>query len=436
MEKLFGQYPGNRSSTNKYDPCSDLDNKKSECEDCRFFTIADPFVSDEFMRKVMKNKYEYPYVLITETVGCNLRCWFCYSHHCWSKKNAEEKEAKPVYLSPEKLAEQARCKIERISKSDDMENRPFARLRITGGEPIYSNDQVLRPFDSEKNIDYKLGLDYWLNFIVNMNEIFRDLLSKNQINFALNSEWDKRAPFPTFLGDSDGRINIRFDTNGVAYSNSQNPEDVFGGKEVANHLVDKVYKLYEKGLLSNVKIWITYSLKGITKNEYYWSQSKNLPCGEDNIGEFDLKEHPQYSGIMNIKNRIDSYKKVDQDFEDVIDITVEKGIDHDVKKNVYLYNREALDWNKFEKKSNIKLSTVKNNINLIYRYEGDTWGILQRTPGLAKRYFNHGAEIEAKYEGGNLVGKETYGEAKKLSRFMHDHYHDEDFHVLIRPKEK
>lgn len=430
MKKLIAQYPDNRSSTKKYDPCQNDKFNLKQCPDCRVFTIADPFISNKLKEHAMPDDYKFPYVLITETVGCNLRCWFCYSHHCWSESKAKKKNAKPIHISSEELAKQFKCKINKISKSKRMDNRPIAKLRITGGEPIYSTSNIINPYKSNKKIDYKIGIDYWIDYIKRINTCFKNFLEKNKINFSLIKDWSTDYAFPTFLGDEENRINIRFDTNGVAFSSSDSESDIFGGKDIANYFIDKLFELHQNNELDFVKIWITYSLKGTSKNEFYWSQGKKLPTNIENIG---FESNPQLSGIENLNDRIDYYTSKDEEFLKVVDITVEKGIEHDLNHSTYLYNRKALDWKSFEKNNNVKLSDVKNNITLVYRYGGGKWGVLERTPGLAKRYFNQGAEIKAVSDKDEFVGSGSYSQAEKLSQFINENYKDDDFHVIIRP---
>ncbi|MCZ7382894.1 MAG: hypothetical protein O8C64_15165 [Candidatus Methanoperedens sp.] len=439
MEKLIVQYPNLRSTTSKYDPCTrdSLAETSEKCQNCRVFVIADRFLGNDFMDKVMHNRYSYPYVLIADTVGCNLRCWFCYSHHYWTRDRAEKKGCRPLFISSEKLADQFICKIEKLAKTSDMKNRPFTRLRISGGEPIYATNEELRPFISDKPIDYKAGIDFWLDYFKHLNNRLDILIQNKTINVMLKSEWTERSPWPSFIGDSPGRVNMRFDTNGIAFGSGPESKRVLGGKDVADYFIDGLYKLYKEGNLSRINVSITYSLKGTTPNEYYWSQRKNLPVDVTNIGLIlPIEEHPQISGIKNLMERINRYSVEDEKFLDCVDITIEKGINHDLEHYVYLYNPEALNWKEFQTQSGIEMSEVKNDINIIYRFGGGQWGVLNRTPGLAKRYFDQGAEIQAISEDGEFTGKDNYASAKELSRFIEDHHNDRHFQVIIRPKSK
>lgn len=94
MKKIFVQYPSFRSSTKKYDPCV-VNENALKCSDCKIQIISDHFLGEEFMRKVMRGRFNYPYVLIADTTGCNMRYWFCYSWHYWTPIIALEEGCKP-----------------------------------------------------------------------------------------------------------------------------------------------------------------------------------------------------------------------------------------------------------------------------------------------------------------------------------------------------
>ncbi len=109
------------------------------------------------LRKIpMKGSYNYPYVQIADTAGCNMRCWFCYSWHFWSHKIAEEQGCKTAFASAERLADEFYCKFESMSNREHMldtlrqktfltakemsqslyhikKNYPVIRIRISGG---------------------------------------------------------------------------------------------------------------------------------------------------------------------------------------------------------------------------------------------------------------------------------------------------------------
>lgn len=164
MKKLFGQYPNLRSSTRKSDPCLVTRPNIPQCHTCRVFVISDRFLRDETQLKLVGSLRKFPYVLIADTIGCNLRCWFCYSHHFWTRERAEKLNCRPQFLTPQELVDQMRCKLEKVWSSKDlMEQKPFTRIRISGGEPIYADSSVLEPYSSTNKIDYIAGIDFWLD---------------------------------------------------------------------------------------------------------------------------------------------------------------------------------------------------------------------------------------------------------------------------------
>ncbi len=118
-QKLFVQYPNFRSSTYKYNPCV-INKSTMKCPDCRVQIISDRFLGHEYMLKVMKGSYNYPYVLIADTAGCNMRCWFCYSWHFWSNKIAEEQKCRPTFVSAGRLADEFYCKFTYMSDRQKM----------------------------------------------------------------------------------------------------------------------------------------------------------------------------------------------------------------------------------------------------------------------------------------------------------------------------
>jgi hypothetical protein len=176
-------------------------------------------------------------------------------------------------------------------------------------------------------------------------------------------------------------------------------------------------------------------LKGACPNEYYWSQRRNLPTTEKNENyDFHIMEHPQYSGYKNLKNEIDKCLREDPGFKDCVDITVEKGINHDLEHKVYMYNPKAFQWNIFEEKSGIKLSEVKNDICIIYTFGGGPWGLHKVTPGLIKRYFNQGAEIIIQSNSETVSFWGNYSDAIKATNFIANHFLEQNFKIIIRPQ--
>jgi len=171
MDKKFVMYQ--RSTTSKFDYClnKDFSHKTDlpECNNCRVFMITDRFINENFQINIMNDTRPYPYgvypfILIADTAGCNLRCWFCYSWKFWEGELKED--VKPVYISEEQLADQITCKLRGLTKYSELVNekikekwkRPFSRLRFSGGEPLWANRRIFHPFDEKKAYDYTLGI--------------------------------------------------------------------------------------------------------------------------------------------------------------------------------------------------------------------------------------------------------------------------------------
>ncbi|MEM3871726.1 MAG: EVE domain-containing protein [Nitrososphaeria archaeon] len=435
IKKLFVQYPNFRSSTRKFDPCIMQDIREENCsKKCKVFVTSDRFLGDERQKRLVGSLKRFPYVIIMDTAGCNLRCWFCYAHQFWKPDDSCE----PVFLSTDDIIEQLRCKIGKICDAETkMDRKPFTSIRISGGEPIYADKRTMDPYESDKVVDYKLGIDFWLDLIGKLDTFVGKLKENKKMNIVSEKEWkrNKRSSWPTFVSDVRDRMYIRFDTNGVAFGDNEEAKRVLGGRENAEHFIGRLFNLYKNGRLNNLKIWITYSIKGACPNEYYWSQRQKLPTTEENENyEYNIEEHPQYSGYKNLREEINRCIKEDPGFKDCVDITVEKGINHDLEHKVYMYNPKAFQWQIFEQKSGIKLSEVKNDICIIYTFGGGPWGLYKVTPGLIKRYFNQGAELVIESDEGIKVFSGNYKDARAATKFIGQHYLDKKFKIIIRPK--
>lgn len=96
-EKVFVRYPNFRSSTRNSDPC--IKSKEYfNCNNCMVFITSDRFLGDEQQKRFAGSYRKHPYVIIADTLGCNLRCWFCCSHHFWTLERAK-KGCNPAFLS-------------------------------------------------------------------------------------------------------------------------------------------------------------------------------------------------------------------------------------------------------------------------------------------------------------------------------------------------
>jgi len=386
MKKAFVWDPIMRSSAIKYDPCIVVDRGKckTQCVDCKVTLIADRFLGREFQKEILgkmgKSKGRYPYVIIADGLGCNLRCWFCYAYKFFDKKSAEENNCSFAYVTPKRLAEQFGCKLEKLSdfnalikavqrKNIDERDKktaikhlqmklPLMRIRISGGEPIFSTkDTIIDPTNPDL---IKSTISYWLAFFEELDKIVGKLKKDGKLHIidkleVKNKGWKEDLPFPTCLAERLGRLNIRFDTNGI----------LFGDREITENFIGGLFKLFKENKLNNIFIEIDYSFKGATPVEYNWSQRRDLPVDSSKINfNYKLEEHPQLLGYFNITHTIDKYCSTEKNFSNCIGITVERGINHHIPYKTYLNCKESLDWGKFSEKTGIKFSVVDNPIEM------------------------------------------------------------------------
>ena len=382
--KLLVQYPNFRSSTYKYDPC--IVNKSStKCEDCRVQIISDRFLGRDFMLKVMKGSYNYPYVLIADTAGCNMRYWFCYSWHFWSKKIADEQKCRPTFVSADRLADQFCCKLEKMSNREYMlealaqktfltakelressahikRNYPVIRVRISGGEPIFTSKETFEPFDSANQVDYLLGVEYWLGFFEEFDKRVERLKGEGMVEFVPQQDWTFDSPWLSVMTRKPGRINIRFDTNGIA----------FADPAISSRFVEGVFRLHAAGRLKNSEIMIDYSFKGATPTEFEWSQNRSLPVDPArNSYNFEHEEHPQIPGLVNLRSEIDKHTEEDPSFGDCLYLSVEKGIENGRSTRYFVNYEGAMQWDSLERRLGIEFSPVSNEIDIASPWRWD-----------------------------------------------------------------
>ncbi len=387
MKKAFVWDPVMRSSASKYDPCVVLANgkcKKLICDDCKITIISDRFLGEEFhkciLRKINKSQGRYPYVIIADTLGCNLKCWFCYAYKFHNKIIAEDSGCLVSYVTPERLAEQFYCKIQKLSDFDqlikeiqekDMKERekqvaikhlqlklPLMRIRISGGEPLFSTRETLKVPPQEDLI--QASLNYWLTFFEKLDEFIGKLKKDGKLHIINRSEienkkWEDEFPFPTCLAERPGRLNIRFDTNGI----------LFGEEKITESFIGGLFTLFEEKKLNNLFVEIDYSFKGATPVEYDWSQARALPVDPSKINfDYKLENHPQLPGYYNIIKTIEKYCSQNKNFYNCVGITVERGINHHIPFKTYVNCKESLNWNEFSKRTGIRFSIVDNPIEM------------------------------------------------------------------------
>lgn len=438
MKKLFVWDPAMRSTAFKFDPCIIPKGKKgctTKCEDCKITLISDRFLGEEFHRKTFgkylnNSRLKYAYVIIADTIGCNLNCWFCYAWKFLDKKTAE-KSCETAFVSPERLAEQFYCKFKQISSLENMKNKinektflneedkrkslahidlklPIKRIRISGGEPLFNNkENVLLEENEEFSLD---AVDFWLKFFKEFDKKV-EMLKKEGI-IEIVDDWNPETHFPSCLAEVKDKLTIRFDTNGILFAN----------KRVAERFVKGIYELYKKDELNNLFIQIDYSVKGATPKEFYWSQSLQLPVTEETNIQFKPQEHPQFAGYRNIADEIKKYSSQDKNFDSVLDIFAEKGIDHNIKDKLYLNYKDSFNWNNFSKITKIAFSEVSNPLDLNFGWNFS---------GKMYRYAKGKALLELSANG-NKVNTET-ANFSEIRNFRTENFYSPDFRMLLYP---
>ena len=354
------------------------------CEVCRVFVMSDRFLGGGFNKLTGIPKNKYPYVVIADTAGCNLDCWYCYAYKML-KKNDYEK-LKPKFVSSANLAKCFACKMGYASNylAEKTRHPIFSRVRITGGEPLASSTDTLSDFEGDL---YEGTVKFWKEFFIELDRQVKALITEDRIRLAQADEFkpilrQERFDRPTWVTLKRGRITIRFDTNGLLFCNQKN----------ANEFLKSIYALNKTTDGSRLYIEIDYSLKGSTPEEFKWSQRMAINSLEqEKDKEFDVENHPQFRGIKNIIEISNEKIAEDPRFKDCLYLTVEKGIDNHVGK-CYLYRENSLQWQKFEDKVNQKialkepfqLSEVKNIIQWTKSYGMKPY---------LQRYLNRGAKI-------------------------------------------
>jgi len=362
--------------------------------------MSDRFLGVEFHKKIGIGKNIYPYVLIADAAGCNLRCWFCYAHKLLENRDYEKQN--PTYLSPEELASCYLCKMQfAVNYISDRREPLLSRIRITGGEPLAHVHGTFRGAESTS----ASTIDYYLEFFRYLNDGLNRLIDSNLIKIIYAEDLKNfrrqkgKIDRPTWIAIKPGRITIRFDTNGL----------IFGNRENARRFIEGLFKLnHDYGKLNRIYVEIDYSIKGSTITEYFWSQSRKI--GEKNEPDFDLLRHPQIRGIKNISEIRKQLIEKDPSFGDSLYLTVEKGIDHHLGK-CYLYDKKALDWTSLERQ-------IKEDIDRDFRFSdvpnpiqsAKQWGL---RPYL-QRYLKKGMDVALMDGDQEIFVASNNGELEKL----------------------
>jgi len=320
-----------------------------------------------FQKEILGGLTKNPHILVLDSVGCQYRCWFCYARKILDAVDpVSPYTGWKVYkfMSPQDIAVCTECKPT-VKYGDIEKKRPFARFRITGGEPLFATKQTLIDSKTEKLVEE--ALSFWLETFKALNELVRKLKKHSQIKILTYDEFVKRErnineQISTWLTQSPGKMEIRFDTNGQLFS---------ANASYAEGFVNNVLMLHKNGELDSIRINIDYSLKGPTPVEFEWSQSRALPVDVTKLKDpFDINNHPQYPGIRNLNRLLHEAYEKGKTFEQSLRLDIERGINftdttkYGSRKLGVLYDSEALSWDVFAKKAKIKFSEVNNPIQL------------------------------------------------------------------------
>lgn len=111
--------------------------------------------TDRFLEKELRNTMQLgqkrPYTLVVDTAGCNKNCWFCYAYPIVKKESYDGYRTIP--LSPEELTKCFVDKLRSLKNTVLHKDKFFSKLRITGGEPLFSTKDTLEESEG-KNYPY------------------------------------------------------------------------------------------------------------------------------------------------------------------------------------------------------------------------------------------------------------------------------------------
>jgi hypothetical protein len=327
--------------------------------------------------------------------------------------------------------------------------KPLSMLRISGGEPLYATpwNQIPGP----QAIDYNAGIDFWISFFSHLNDGVKKLIAEKNIFFVTSRQW-KTFPatkyFPVALQDfseDDGtpifrdnnpRLIIRFDTNGLLFSDHNIAGNGGNGKTYTERFVGKLYELHRSGKLDTLCIRLTISFKGSTPTEFDWCESKvtSPVTSGSNDKSFSPADHPQYSSYVNVKKSMETYAQKDRGFTGCLYLNPERGVMHQLDNNVWVFYEGAIDWDNFSVRTGIPLSPVRNDFSLITD---------KNIRAMLWRYVGKGAGLIASYHDGNktfscaIRGRNNYNtnraEINKFAEFYKVHRRKNDFKIIIFP---
>lgn len=320
-----------------------------------------------FQKEVLGGQNKNPHILVLDSVGCQYRCWFCYARDILDAVNLTPPDSgwkTYRFMTPQDIAACTECKLT-VKYPEIRSIRPFARFRITGGEPLYATEKTLKETGGKE--PFEAAFSFWLETFRTLNQLVRKLKENESIKILTYREFAERGRIvntsvSTWLTQVPGSIEVRFDTNGCLFSTKDSYAEGF---------VKSVHRLHRAGELDSIRVNIDYSVKGPTPIEFEWSQSRCLPVDVSKIKEsFDINDHPQYQGIRRLTQSLAEIYRIDETFEESLRMDVERGINftdttkYGTRKLGVLYDSAALDWKVFEKKAKITFSEVNNPIQL------------------------------------------------------------------------
>ena len=202
----------------------------------------------------------YGGIATADTVGCNLRCKFCWSgNSVWNAKNIGE------FYSPEHVA---------LSLNTIARKKNYRRVRISGGEPTIGKNHLIKLL---KNIDPNLL------FILETNGI---LLGKDEKYVKKLSQINN--------------IHVRVCIKGC---NSEEFSLLTGAKAGFNYQLKSLEYLMDNGISFNIAV---VSLKNDKKEIY--EDLRDMGLGKIFVEEEEIKLYPQVEKRLKKEGLIDYFK--------------------------------------------------------------------------------------------------------------------------------
>jgi uncharacterized Fe-S cluster-containing radical SAM superfamily protein len=224
--------------------------------------ITEKIVTNNDMKKYYRFRPTtfYGGIATADTVGCNLRCKFC-----WSVKSVYNSKNTGEFYSPEKVA----SILNTLAKKNG-----YQQVRISGGEPTIGKNHLI------KLLRY---IDTSLSFILETNGI---LLGED------NKYIDQLSQFHN--------IHFRVCLKGI---NSEEFSFLTGAKSGFNYQLKALEILKEKGLNFNIAV---VTLKKDKKDLYEKLQKMNLE--KIMIEEEEIKLYPQVKKRLKKEGLLNYFK--------------------------------------------------------------------------------------------------------------------------------